>query len=156
MPSTQGFTRRVKDRQAQPDKRTIHFFLETTDEDEDGNEFVVRHDDFYATMPSRDQLLIMMAEGGRESATIADEMGAMLDMFKAMLPADQYKVLYRRFKDDDDVDVDFDALREIFEWLVEQWQDFPTQSPGVSSGSGNSSGKKSTGRVRGKGSIPST
>lgn len=149
----QGFQRRVKER-VHKTRPQVAFFLETTDEDENGEEFVVRRDDFVATMPTEEQLLLIYAAGGREDANVGDEISAMLTFFKDSLPPEQYKVLIGRLRDPDDVDVDGETLGEIFAWLMEQWQDFPTQSPSDSSGSAKSTGARSTGRVRGKGSTP--
>jgi hypothetical protein len=151
--ASQGFIRRVKDRADDGPRPSVGFFISTVDEDEDGNEIEVRRDDFTATMPGDEQLLVMVAEGGREGATVADEVAALLDFFRAALPAAQYRLLFRRFKDPQDPDVDFETLQDIFQWLMEQWQDFPTQQPAGSSKSSGSTGTKSTGRVRGKGST---
>lgn len=148
----QGFQRRVKER-AVTTRAQVSFFLESTDEDEDGNEFVVRHDDFVATMPSEEQLMLVYAQGGNSEATTGDELAAILRVFKDSLPPAQYKVLIGRFRDPDDPDVDSEALVEIFGWLMEQWQDFPTKSPSVSSTSQGGTGARSTGRARGKGST---
>lgn len=148
----QGFRSRVKDRVTK-ERAKVAFYLETTDEDENGEEFVVRRDDFVATAPTDEQLMLLMAVGGREDSSIGDEASAMLDFFKAALPADQYKVLLGRLRDPDDPDVDAESLGEIFQWLMERFQDFPTTQPSASSGSQGSSGARSTGRVRGKGST---
>lgn len=148
----QGFRRRVKDRVAK-ERTQISFFLETTDEDENGEEFVVRRDDFTAVAPTDEQLMLMMALGGREDAGVGDEVAAMLDFFKAVLPPAQYKILLGRLRDPDDLDVDAEALGEIFQFLMEKWQDFPTTQPSDSSGSRGTSGARSTGRVRGKAST---
>lgn len=148
----QGFRRRVKDRVSK-ERAEIAFYLETTDEDEDGNEIVVRRDDFTAKAPTEEQLLLIFAQGGREDASVGDEISAVLAFFRDTLPPAQYKVLISRLRDPDDVDVDAEALTEIFQWIMEQWQDFPTKSPSGSSTSQGSAGAKSTGRVRGKGST---
>lgn len=148
----QGFQRRVKERAVQT-RQQVPFFLETTDEDDEGNEIVVRRDDFVATMPSEEQLMLVFATGGREDASIGDEISAILQVFKDALPSNQYKVLIGRLRDPNDADVDADALMEIFSWLMEQWQDFPTKSPSGSSASQGSTGARSTGRARGKGST---
>lgn len=150
-----GFRRRVKDRQAKV-RPEISFFLESFDEDEDGNEVVVRRDDFVAKMPTEEQMLLIFAMGGREDATIGDEIASILDVLKSSLGPEQYRVLYRRLKDPDDLDVTIESIEEIFEWLVEQWQDFPTQPSAGSSGSQASSGGRSTGRAPGKGSTLSS
>lgn len=149
----QGFRRRVKDRAVREEQKTISFFLETTDEDEEGNEFVVRHDDFTAATPTEEQLMLVFAQAGREDSSAGDEVAAVLQVFKDVLPRDQYRVLIARFRDPEDVDVDSDALLDIFRWLMEQWQDFPTKQPSDSSGSRASSGARSTGRAPGKGST---
>ncbi len=148
----QGFQRRIKER-VEKTRPQVKFFLETTDEDEDGKEFVVRHDDFVATMPSEEQLMLIYANGGNSEATVGDELHAIFSFFKDALPPDQYKVLMSRFRDPNDVEVDGEAITEIFGWLMEQWQDFPTKSPSGSSKSQGSSGARSTGRVRGPGST---
>ncbi len=148
----QGFQRRVKER-VEKTRPQVAFFLETTDEDEEGNEFVVRHDDFVATMPTEEQLMLIYANGGNSDATVGDELHAIFSFFKDALPAAQYKILVSRFRDPDDVEVDGEALTEIFGWLMEQWQDFPTKSPSGSSTSRGSTGARSTGRARGKGST---
>ena len=148
----QGFQRRVKER-ATKSRPQVSFFLESVDEDEDGNEIVTRHDDFIATMPSEEQLMLVYAQGGNSDANVGDEIAAVLRVFKDSLPAHQYKVLLGRFRDPDDVDVDAEALMEVFGWLMEQWQSFPTQPPSGSSVSQASTGARSTGRVRGKAST---
>ncbi len=149
----QAFTRRVKDRVQREERPTITFVLRTEDEDEEGNPIVVREDVFEAARPTEEQLLFLFAQGGNSEATLADETHAMFEVFKSILPASQYKVLMSRFRDPDDVDVDLEAIEDIFAWLMEQWQDFPTTPPSDSSASQGSSGPKSTGRVRGKGST---
>lgn len=148
----QGFRSRVKDRVTN-ERRTVTFFLETTDEDEDGKEFVVRRDDFTAVAPTEEQLMLILAQGGRDDANVADEMASILDLFKITLSAREHRVLMKRLKDPEDLEVTMETLVDIFEWLMEQWQDFPTQPPSGSSTSQGSTGTKSTGRVRGKGST---
>lgn len=148
----QAFRRRVKDRVAK-ERPQVSFYLETVDEDDEGNEYVVRRDDFTATSPTEEQLLLVYAQGAREDATVGDEVSALLSFFKDILPASQYKVLLKRLRDPDDLDVDLQTLDELFKWIMEQWQDFPTTPPSGSSTSQGGTGTKSTGRVRGKGST---
>lgn len=148
----QGFQRRVKER-AEKERPKIAFFLETTGEDDEGNEIVVRHDDFEASMPTEEQLMLIYANGGNSDATVGDELHAIFSFFKDALPANEYKILMSRFRDPDDEGVDAEILTEIFGWLMEQWQDFPTKSPSGSSTSRGSTGARSTGRVRGKAST---
>lgn len=148
----QGFQRRIKERKEKT-RPQVAFFLETTDEDAEGKEFVVRRDDFVATMPTEEQLMLIYANGGNSDATVGDELHAIFSFFKDALPPDQYKVLVSRFRDPDDVEVDGEVLTEVFGWLMEQWQDFPTKSPSDSSKSQGTTGARSTGRVRGPGST---
>lgn len=150
----QVFNRRVKERVTR-ERPTLTFRLQTTDEDENGNEYVARYDDFEATAPTEEQLMVLMARGGSTDATNADEMASILDFFKNVLTPRGYKVLMGRFTDPNDLDVDAETLIDVFEWLLGEWQDFPTMSPADSTGTRASSGTKSTGRVRGKGSTRS-
>lgn len=149
----QAFTRRVKERVAPEENPVVTFVLRTEDEDDEGNPIILREDRFDASFPTEEQMLVLFAQGGRSDATTADETAAMFDIFKSILPPAQYRLLMRRFKDPTDVDVDAEALADVFEWLLEQWQSFPTSPQSASSVSRPSSGAKSTGRVRGKGSI---
>lgn len=149
----QAFTRRVRDRVEPEVREKIEFVIRSVDEDTEGNEVVVREDFFEATRPSDESLLIMFAMGARSDATTADELAVMLDAFRDVLPRSQYRTLITRFKDPKDVDVDAEALGEIFEWLLEQWQDFPTRQRSDSSPSRPSSGTRSTARARGRNST---
>jgi len=148
----QAFVRRVKDR-VKNERRETPFTLRTIDEDENGEEIIVREDTYLAVEPSEEQLLAAFAEGGREDATLADQTAAIFDLFRAALPESDFRRLYKRFKDPEDLDVDFEALNDIFEWLLETWADFPTQSPAASSRSRATAGTRSTGRAPGKGST---
>lgn len=150
----QGFTKAIEERAEAP---VIAFYLKTTEgTDENGEEIIYRYDEFHASKPLDDKLVLLLANAARRDATLADEAAAIFDLFKSVLPANEYRILQRRFEDDRDMGVDYDMLGQVVEWLMEQWQDFPTQQPAASSSSRGSSGTKSTGRARGKGSIPST
>lgn len=148
----QGFTRRVKDR-VKKERPTVPFFIETTDEDEDGNEIVISRDDFTATKPTDEQLILMTAYGANTEATAADEMNAIITFFKDVLPNKEYRRLIQRLRDPEDLDVDRELLMDIFEMLMAAWNSFPTQSASDSSASPTPTGTRSTGRVRGKGST---
>ena len=148
----QGFQRRVKDR-VKKERKTIEFFISSTDEDEDGVEYEVSRDVYHATTPTEEQLFLIFASGGREDASIGDESAAVLGFFRDALPDGEYRRLVKRLRDPDDLDIDAQLLAEIFQWLMEQFQDFPTTPPSGSSGSQASSGARSTGRARGKGST---
>ncbi len=108
-----------------------------------------------ANPPTPEQLAIALAMGASEFSTIADEMAAALDIFRSVLSKADYRILVMRLRDPED-EVDLEMLSEIVEWLVEQWQDFPTQPPSASSRSAKPTGPRSTGRSPGKGSTRST
>lgn len=149
-----GFTKAIEER-TEP-RPVVSFYLRTTKgTDEEGNPIVYRYDEFHATQPSEDVLLLLLANAGRKNATLADEAASMFDLFRKVLPANEFRVLEKRFEDDADDGVDYEMLGQVFQWLMEQWQDFPTQPPVGSSGSRSTTGKKSTGRSRGAGSISS-
>lgn len=151
----QGFTKAIEEREVGPS--IVGFFLKTTEGvDENGDDIVYRYDEFHATQPTEDRLMMLLANAARRDATLADEAAAIFDLFRAILPPNEYRILERRFNDPRDMGVDYEMLGQVMEWLMEQWQDFPTQQPAASSGSRATTGTKSTGRVRGKGSIPST
>jgi len=114
----------------------------------------VKASHFTAHAPTAEQLAIALAHGAHEFATIADEMSAALELFRAVLPPQEYQVLVRRLRDPND-EVDIKMLGDIVSWLVEQWQDFPTQPPVGSSRSSKSISPRSTGRSPGKGSTRS-
>lgn len=155
--ASQAFTRRVEEKVAEAQgidsDPTFDFTLNLIDTDEDGNEVIVRSDTFTAAMPSDEQLLLLYAIGGNRNATSADEMNAMFDALRDTLPPNQFRLLMKRFRDRNDKGVDAEIIADVFEWLMDQWSAFPTQLPSASSGSSGSSGTRSTGRVRGKGSI---
>lgn len=156
----QGFTKAVERRaQEEAKPEVIGFYLETTidgETEEDGSPVVYRYDEFHAARPTEEQMMMLLANGARRDATLADEVASIFDLFRSILPAGEFRIMERRFMDEKDEGVSYDTLGQIMEWLMAQWQDFPTQQPAASSGSRANSGTRSTGRVRGKGSIPST
>lgn len=107
-----------------------------------------------ANAPTAEQLAITLAHGASEFASHADEMASALGLFKDVLDPKDYHILVRRLRDPKD-EVDLAMLADIIEWLVEQWQDFPTQQPSASSRSAKPTGPRSTGRSPGKGSTRS-
>lgn len=156
-----------------PEEAPIVFDLSTFDEDPDGvplengrggpllnadgNQIVGRmrrQDIFTATRPSDDQMLISLVQGGRTDAPTADRVAVIFDFFRYVLPPNEHRILMARVKDRND-EIDTDMLTEIFEWLQEEWSDFPTESPSDSSRRLQASGKSSTGRSPGRGSSRS-
>jgi hypothetical protein len=149
----QGFTRAVTET---AEDQTLDFFLKTTDGvDEEGNEIVYRYDEFHASRPSEEQMMFLLANGMRRDATLADEASAIFDLLRDVLPPQEYKVLERRFKDPKDTGVGYQVLGDLFEWMMEEWTLFPTQSHTGSSTSQARTGGNSKGRVRGPGSTSS-
>lgn len=167
--ATRAFTRAAR-RQAENTRQApVPFELRTGDPllDDDGEEMYDANGDVVldpdtihtsvltANPPTPEQLALALAMGASEFATLADEMGAALELFRSILSKEDYRVLIRRLRDPRD-EVDLSMLSQIVEWLVEQWQDFPTQPQSASSRSEKPSGPRSTGRSPGKGSTRST
>jgi hypothetical protein len=118
--------------------------------DENGKQVIgriVRQTVLHASPPSDDAQLLSMVQGGRSDATTADRVAVVYDLFKMTLPPAEYRILMARLRDPED-EVTTEMLTEIFEWLQEEWADFPTQSPSGSSPRQHSTGKSSTGRSR--------
>lgn len=151
----QGFTRAVEQR-AEEVNDVLAFFLKTTDGvDEDGNEIVYRYDEFHANRPTEEHMMLLMAEGMNRNATVADEAAAIFNLLRTVLSSKDYAIMEKRFKDPKDTGVSYEVLGDMFEWMMEQWSNFPTQSPGGSSASQAKTGGSSKGRVRGPGSTSS-
>lgn len=127
--------------------------------DEDGNQIVgvlLRQSVFHAKKPGDDFLLVTMIEGGRSTASIADRAAVVFDFFEHVLPPVEFRILMARLKDDDD-ELDLKQLREIYDWLEEEFSTFPTKSPSDSSPRQQQNGKNSTGRSPSKrASTPSS
>jgi hypothetical protein len=167
--ATRSFTKAARKRADGDSGKPITFELRTGEPlvDEDGEEMfdsqgnplldpdTIKANTFTAMHPTAEQLAITLAHGASEFATHADEMSSALGLFKDVLPANEYHVLVRRLRDPKD-EVDIEMLAGIIEWLVEQWQDFPTPPPSASSRSAKPTGPRSTGRSPGKGSTRST
>ena len=152
----QAFRRKLQDRLAPESRETILVPIETYDDDDEGNEYLVRRDEYTFSRPTQEQILLAFSLGGREDSTMGDEIAAIFQFMKDTLPEVQYKRLIKRFRDPEDESVDSDMLIQVFQFLMEQWQSFPTQQPAASSGSQATAGGRSTGRVRGTGSTRST
>lgn len=123
--------------------------------DENGNQirgFIVKQTVLHATPLSDDAQLLAMVQSSRTEASTADRIALVYDLFKQSLPPSEYRTLMNRLRDPKD-EVTTETLTEIFEWLQEQWMDFPTQSPSTSSRRQSTSGTSSTGRSRSKGST---
>jgi hypothetical protein len=167
--ANRSFTRAARDRASDVIGTPVTFELRTGQPllDNDGEEMfdangnplldpeTVKANTFTTKAPTAEQLAITLAHGASEFATHADEMASALGLFKDVLPTSEYHTLVRRLRDPED-EVDIEMLGEIITWLVEQWQDFPTNSPSVSSRSAKPTGQRSTGRSPGKGSTRST
>lgn len=130
---------------------TVVFNLDTVDDKGD----VVQSDTFHATQPTEEALFLLAALAGDEESGGAEEAAAVMDLFRQSLPEAEYITLRRRLRDPES-DVSLDVLQEVIPWLMEEWTAFPTEPASGSSRSQVTTGERSTGRVRGKGSVPST
>jgi len=151
----QAFRRKLQDRLTPARRESILVPIETYEDDEDGNEVLVNRDEYNFSRPTQEQILLAFSLGGREDSTMGDEIAAIFSFMKDTLEDRDYKRLMKRFRDPSDTAVDSELLIQIFQFLMEQWQSFPTQQPADSSGSQASAGGRSTGRARGKGSTRS-
>lgn len=113
---------------------------------------VIRSDTFHATQPSDERLFLIAAILGDEDG--GGEPAAVLELFRDSLPRNEFRILKARLADPED-SVDLDVFKDVLEWLMEKWADFPTQQSAASSPSQTSTGTNSTGRVRGQGSTRS-
>jgi hypothetical protein len=114
---------------------------------------VYRSDTFHATTPTDERMFLTAALIGDED-NVAAEATATLDLFRDILPSDEFHILKDRLADPDDA-VNLEMVTEVLTWLMEVWSDFPTQPSSASSKSPTSTGTKSTGRVRGTASTRS-
>ena len=147
------FHRQVAAKKAKAERPTNEFMIENMDPVEEGED--PHADQFHATMPSDERLFVLAAMAGDEDAGGAAEAAATMDLLKSTLPEDEFRLLKRRLLDPEDI-VDMDLLQDILMWLMEEWSTFPTEPASASSASPPSTGARSTGRVRGKGSTHST
>lgn len=115
---------------------------------------VIGVDQFHATMPTDERLFLITAMIGDEE-NMAGSATALLDLLREALPPEEFRVFRSRFADPEDVDLDMDVLQDIVSTIMQEWTDFPTGPSSASSTSPTSTGSKSTGRVRGAGSIRS-
>jgi len=135
----------------QADRPVVTFTLDWVDDEDE--EKVYRSDTFSAKMPTDERLFLVAAMVGDEDNEMAAAAGVM-ELFRDILSPREYRILKDRLADPED-SVDMEVLQDVLEWLMEKWSDFPTQPSRDSSTSPTSSGTKSTGRVRGQGSIRS-
>src|SRR5690606_42164885 len=116
--AAQAFVRRVKDR-VKNERRETPYTLRTIDEDENGEEIIVREDTYLAVEPSEEQLLAAFAECGREDATLADQTAAIIHPIRDALPEPDIRRMYQHCKDPESIDDDFEPLSAIFEKHLE-------------------------------------
>lgn len=144
-----AFRRHIAEKKASV-RPTIEFNLDWVD-DED-MEKIIRSDTFHATQPNDERMFLLAAVAGDEEAGAAEEAAALMDIFKATLPPEEFTILRSRLRDPKD-DVTVEMLQEVFMWLIGEWSSFPTEPSSVSSPSPQPTGATSTGRVRGEGST---
>jgi hypothetical protein len=151
-----AFRRSIADK-AKQERPMVVFTLDWIDDvetDEEGNPVLLRSDTFHATRPTDERLFVVAAATGSEDDSVAAEAAAVMELFRDIMPADEYKTLRSRMLDPDD-DVSLEMLQDVMIWLMGEWSTFPTKPALDSSGSQGSTGVKSTGRAPGKGSTRS-
>lgn len=145
----QGF--RSAARKQKNTRPTVHVFHEWTDDEDES--IVLRRSDFHATMPSDEQMFLIAALMGDEDNT-AGSATAMLDLFRAALPPEEFRDMKSRLADSEDP-LDMETISQMMEHIMKGWSTFPTGPSSASSTSPTGTGTTSTGRVRGKGSTRS-
>ena len=153
--STQTFHRKIRAKVAP--RKEVAFTLvweQDPEEVEEGQEpEVYRVDTFHATRPTDEKMFLIAAMVGDEENQ-ASEATAVVEILKDALPNEEWRTLRARIADPED-DVDLEMVKDVVQWLIEEWSDFPTRPSSASSKSPDSTGVKSTGRVRGEGSTHS-
>lgn len=151
----QTFRRKIRAKVA-PRKEVSFTLVWEQDPDEvpEGQEpEVYRVDTFHATKPTDEKMFLIAALVGDEDNE-AGEAAAVIEILRDALPPAEYRIIRERIADPDD-DVNLDMVKDVVQWLVSEWADFPTRPSSASSGSPASIGATSTGRAPGPGSIPS-
>ena len=153
--STQTFHRKIREKAAP--RKEVAFTLvweQAPDEVPEGQEpEVYRVDTFHATKPTDERMFLIAAMVGDEENQMG-EAAAVVEILKDALPKDEWRILRARIADPAD-DVDLEMVKDIVQWLIEEWADFPTRPSSGSSGLPVSTGVTSTGRVQGEGSTHS-
>lgn len=140
--------RQLKKRSRPQETATITF----DSEDDEGN---LDTETYTFSRPTDEQMFLLAAGIGGDDSSVADEAAAVMEYIRQTLPREEYRRLRARLADPED-GLDMDIFSETLFEMIGVWSDYPTQQPSVSSGSPESSGGNSTGRVRGKGSTHST
>lgn len=107
-------------------------------------------EEFSAQRPGEGTLMLFMAYTVDDSEDSRGQVLQLLRLFEKILGAEGFK-RFRKLIDDGHLAPS--GLINIFEWLMEQWADFPTQPSSDSPTSRPKTGARSTGRVHGKGST---
>lgn len=130
-------------------------------EDQDWVEFSIAGQEFKASVPTTGQTALIMAALGNAEIGASERMAEIMAFLDSVLQDDGMKRL-RKLMRDGVVPLDMifggneDNDRGIVEFIVSHASDErPTQPSSSSSSSPESTGRRSTGRVRGEGSIPS-
>ena len=154
--SQQTFRRKVRAKVA-PRKQVVFTLVWEQDPEEvpEGQEpEVYRVDTFHAQKPTDEKMFLIAAMFGDEENE-AGEAAAVVEILKDALPREEYRVLRERIADPDD-DVNLEMIRDVVQWLMTEWADFPTRPSSASAALPASTGERSTGRAPGPGSILST
>lgn len=118
-----------------------------TDEDRDeGQVFKVDGVECRCFKPEDGQLAILMASVSR-SQNWQTQVAGIINFFVEVLDDDSHQYIVSRLMDRDDP-FGLDEVKDIMEWMVEDWTGRPIQPPSVSTRSQANGGRKSTQRTR--------
>src|SRR5262245_11678577 len=98
-----------------------------------------------AYRPNDGQLAVLMATTSSHSDT-SEMVAGLINFFVAVMDKDSHTYLVSKLLDRED-QFGIDEVRDITEWLTQQWSGRPTQSSRGSTRSRSSGGRKSTRRT---------
>lgn len=118
-----------------------------TDEDRDnGNPFLVDGVECHCYKPEDGQLAVLLASVSR-SQNWQTQVAGIINFFVEVLDDQSHQHIVGRLMDRNDP-FGLDEVKDIMEWMVEDWTGRPTQPPSVSTRSRPSGGRKSTPRTQ--------
>jgi hypothetical protein len=115
---------------------------EVTGEVDEGMAFTVDGTELHAYQPSDGQLAVLMASVGRHTS-MPNQVAGVINFFVEVMDEPSHVYVVERLLDRTDP-FGLAEVKEIMEWMVEEWSGRPTQSPSVSTRSRKNGGPRST------------